>query len=111
MSVHALGCRLVVKVHSIEDLDPVMRRAKASGLALPTENDDYRRREAGVDKGQVIEIGPSCSQEYIGGLKVGDYIAFAKYAGKIIEDPEDKEKKYLIVNDQDVVALLRGFHD
>jgi len=110
-NVFAVGCKLVLKVHTIAELDPVLARAKKSGLALPEDNDDYKRREAGIDRGQILEIGPSCSQEYIGGLKVGDYVAFAKYAGKLIEDPVNKDIKVVVINDEDVVAGLRGYHD
>lgn len=110
MSVHAIGCRVLLKVHNIGDLDPVMKRAKASGIALPTADEDFRRREAGVDQGTVVEIGPSADKAYVGGLKIGDMVAFAKYAGKIIADPDDPEQKYLAVNDEDVVAVMRSKH-
>lgn len=110
MSVHAIGCRVALKVHNIEDLDPVMQSAKKAGLVMPTKDDDFQRRNAGIDQGTVHDIGPACNEAYVGGLKIGDMVAFAKYSGKIIPDPENPEVKYLMVNDEDVVAILRGGH-
>jgi co-chaperonin GroES (HSP10) len=45
-------------------------------------------------------------EEFVPWARVGDFIAFAKYSGKMLEDPEDGQK-YIVINDEDVVAVLR----
>jgi len=104
--IEAVGCKIVLAMHNIDDIDPVMRSAKAAGLAIARDQ-EFRRREAGVDRGTVLEIGPSVSEHYASGINVGDMIAFAKYAGKIVEDQENADKKYVVINDEDVVCILR----
>jgi co-chaperonin GroES (HSP10) len=41
-------------------------------------------------------------------VKVGDRISYARYAGKWVEE---NEKDYLIINDEDVVAILEPKND
>jgi co-chaperonin GroES (HSP10) len=103
----------LVRHHSIEERDEAFKKAKAAGIVFaPTE--DHARREAGVDRGQVLQVGPDAFRGYhlnsYGTLenfkpwcKPGDFIAFAKYSGMVVE--KDGEK-FLIINDEDVVCLL-----
>jgi co-chaperonin GroES (HSP10) len=106
-AVEAVGCKLVLKALTVED--PILKKMNAIGLEIAQmTKEDQKRAQAGVDKGEVIAIGPSCSEQYIGGIKVGDTIAFAKYAGKIVEALNDPEDKYLIINDEDVVVKFRS---
>lgn len=42
--------------------------------------------------------------------KVGDRILFSEYAGRIVEDPETG-KKYKLMNDDDVTAVVTGEKD
>jgi len=107
IAVEAVGCRLVLRVKEV--IDPVLERAKRAGFALATETEkDQQRAQAGVDKGTVLSIGPNCSPAWIEGVKVGDEVAFAKYAGKLVTALDDPEDKYLIINDEDVVCTYRS---
>ena len=107
IAVEAVGCRLVLR--AIEVVDETLKRAKQAGFVLARETeDDEKRAQAGVDQGVVLAIGPNVDAAYVGGVEVGDTVAIAKYSGKIISALEDKEDKYLIVNDQDVVAKYRS---
>ncbi len=102
------GHRVLVKLEKIEDVDPVYASAVRAGIAI-AETDDHRRREAGLDRGTVIDIGPTAWQDFNSDpwCKVGDFVAFAKYAGKVIEHPEDPEQRYIVLNDEDIVAILK----
>jgi co-chaperonin GroES (HSP10) len=93
MQVQAVGCKIVIKVERVEDHDPVFKRAKAAGLALAENHEDRLREQASIDRGEVLEIGPSCSDQYVAGVAVGDMIAFAKYSGKVVTDLENKDEK------------------
>lgn len=98
----AVGFRVLV------DPDPVEEVSKG-GIILATD----KKMEAGATQsGEVLDIGPEAFRaynraagfkEYVPWCKIGDRISFARYAGKwITRDNHD----YLMINDEDVVAVL-----
>ena len=118
----AVGHRVLVKKLMIEERDPVFKSAVKAGIALP-EHDDLRRREAGIDRGHIVDIGSDAWKQFYVNCnpgdknltnftpwaKVGDYVAFAKYGGMPLKDADGLE--YIMINDEDVVAVLEGFND
>ena len=115
------GHRVLVKVEKLEDIDEVYMAAKKAGLAFAENLDEHKRAELGVDRGTVVEVGSDAFKQFYMNCNPddtrmmffrpwcdkGDTIAFAKYSGKVIEDPEDGQK-YVVINDEDVVAVLKG---
>ena len=111
--MNPVGHRILVRPYSIEERDETFKKAKAAGIMIaPT--DDHNRREAGVDRGEVLQVGPDAFrgfylnsygtlENFTPWCKPGDFIAFAKYSGMIVE--KDGEK-FLIINDEDVVCIL-----
>lgn len=113
------GHRVLVKVEKLEDVDDVYKRAHQAGIHI-ADTEDARRQEAGLDRGTVVSIGADCFKAFYLNAnphdsdltnfepwcQVGDFISYAKYSGKMIEDPETKQK-YIVINDEDVVAVLR----
>lgn len=101
------GHRILIKPLELEQVDETYKRAKAVGIEL-LEGDKNRERNA-VDKGHVVSIGTTAFKDFGGApwCKEGDFIAYAKYAGKWVEDPFDKEK-YLVLNDEDVICVFCG---
>ena len=58
--------------------------------------------------GTVVALGKNAFKAFDDGhawCQVGDRVAFAKYGGFIIEDPEDKQL-YRLLNDEDIVAVV-----
>lgn len=102
--IRPAGHRVLVKVERIEEQDPVYISAKKAGIAL-VDSDESQRRQSGLDRGVVVAIGPTAFKAFgdVNWCEVGDFVAFAKYAGKIIED---KEVKFLVLNDEDIIAVL-----
>lgn len=98
------GHRVVVKQDKLEEVDPKYAKAKSFGLVL-AEHQDIKREQNGVDTGVVLSIGETAWKDFDTDpwCKVGDRIAFAKHAGKYLKDGEDE---VLIINDEDVVAVL-----
>lgn len=98
--------RVIVKIQSLAETDPVYKKAKNAGIELPVDHEDFRRQENAIDKGVVVEIGPAAFKEWGGaeanGIKVGKTVVFAKYAGKVLTD---KDTKYQVLNDEDIVAV------
>jgi co-chaperonin GroES (HSP10) len=100
--------RILVKADKLEDVDKTYVKAKQIGIVIP-EHEDRKRAQAGVDKGTVVSIGPTAFRDFQAEspIKEGDYIAYARFAGKIITDPETEEE-YVILNDEDVVCLFKN---
>jgi co-chaperonin GroES (HSP10) len=106
------GHRVVVKQEKLEDSDPTYRKAAKLGIMI-ADTDEKKREQAGFDKGIVISIGPGAFVEFNRNqnldrpwCKVGDKVAFAKYSGKTVVDPDDHET-YMVINDEDVVCIIR----
>ena len=105
--IRPCGHRLVVKAFKHAEVDEVTKKHLEFYKTLEVVGTETRA-DASVDKGVVIAIGPSAWKDFHGDAwcKVGDEIIFAKFAGKIVQDPEDLED-YFILNDEDVVAVLK----
>ena len=76
----------------------------SSGIILAI--DEKKERKA-VEYGTVIQVGPTAFIDYGREpdiLKGGDRISLNRYAGKSIVDTDEQE--YVIVNDQDVLAII-----
>lgn len=109
MQVKAVGHRLVIKPFSIEQHDPLFAAAKAAGIELlPNE---ARREQVAVDKGTVLEIGPSAFTALnppgadVPWCAVGDVIGYTRNAGKFIKI--DDTTHVLVINDEDVVNIFK----
>lgn len=114
MKIAPLGHRILVRKAQIDERDPAFKAAKAAGIIMARDHEDAKRRDAGVDRGWVIEVGPDAHRafhlnshgtldNFKPWVKAGDFIAFAKYAGMVIKDGDDE---YIVINDEDVVATL-----
>lgn len=101
------GHRVLIKVTDITEFDPVYQSARRSGIAIADSHEDHQRKQAGMDKGTVVSIGPTAFKDFGGDAwcSVGDLVVFAKYAGKVVEDTD--QKKYVVLNDEDIVAILK----
>ncbi|CAB4132734.1 GroS Co-chaperonin GroES (HSP10) [uncultured Caudovirales phage] len=99
--------RILVKADKLEETDKTYVKAKQLGLHIP-EMDDRKRAQAGVDKGTVVSIGPTAFRDFgaESPIKVGDYIAYARFAGKILTDPATEED-FVILNDEDIVCIFK----
>lgn len=102
------GHRVLVHQKEYDEVDPVFQSAKKAGIEFVKDREV--RYQASVDKGVILAVGPTAWKDFGSEpwAKVGDTIVFAKNAGKILEDPEDTENHYVVLNDEDVVAIIKG---
>ena len=80
---------------------------KIGSLYVPAYVKDNRAVENVF--GVIVAIGPTAWKAFDEGLpwaKVGDRVAFAKYGGFILEDPDSKEKLRLL-NDEDIISIWK----
>ena len=92
---------VLIHYEHIYDTDPAFIKAKKAGIAFAEEIEDAQRRQAGIDKGNIAAMGPDAFEDTNIKPKVGDRVGFAKHSGKIVQD-EKTEKKYVLINDEDV---------
>lgn len=96
--------RVLVKPDNVEDVDDVVRNAKASGLIVQLD----KREQAAIEVGTVVLVGATSYKEFgttaeEQGVIPGARIFFAKYAGKSVKDGEEK---FLMLNDEDVIGVI-----
>lgn len=87
-------------------IKPDYEKKTESGIVL-VQND--RMGVAAVDTGVIVKIGPTAWKAYDTGVawaKVGDRVGYAKHAGRIVENPDDPEDKYVLVADGDIRLVL-----
>ena len=94
------GHRILVRPINLEDSDPQLKRMAELGFTFV--DSEAKKEQRAMDTGFVEAVGPTAFRDFGGEAwcKVGDKIAFAKYGGKYIGD-------VLILNDEDVVAVLK----
>ena len=101
------GYRVLVKPRKLEEVDKVVASAQKSGIYIPKEHSDIARLERAVDQAEVLALGPTAFKDYGDAwCEVGDIVAYAKYAGKLVYDP-DLGEDVLVLNDEDVVCVIK----
>ena len=101
------GHRVLVKQTAYDEKDEVFKSAAKAGIVI--QKDPNVRYQESVDEGVIIDVGPTAWKDFGGEpwAKVGDTIVFAKHAGKKVVDPSDKDTHYVVLNDEDVVAIIK----
>ena len=94
------GHRVLVKAEEVE-------KVTKGGIILSDTAVD-RNTEANIF-GVIVAIGETAWKAFDDGAawaSVGDRVAFAKYGGFVIEDPDTGEK-FRLLNDDDITAIVR----
>ncbi len=113
MGIEALGFRLTIRPDKVTDseAEKTKQLAEKAGFILPDAvaedlDGEVFRAQASVDQGVVLTIGPTAfggdTQKW---CDVGDYVAYARHAGKWVKDPDTNEN-ILVLNDEDVICRI-----
>ena len=95
--IHPCGHRVLVLPEQVEEVS-------AGGIIMHTATQGDREALAQM-YGIVIEVGSSCyADQPDAWCKEGDRVSFAKYSGLIYEGID--KKKYRVISDLDVVAIV-----
>jgi co-chaperonin GroES (HSP10) len=114
MTIEALGHRLTIRPDKPTDseAEKTKKIAEAAGLVIPDKikndlDNEYTRERASVDQGYVLSIGKTAFRDFGGDAwcEVGDYVAYARHAGKFVKDP-DTDEDILVLNDEDVICRI-----
>lgn len=96
--IYPAGHRVLVKVDEIEE--------KTKGGIILVDAD--KQTEANIF-GTLVDVGPTAWKAFDDGdawAKIGDKVAFAKYGGFVIIDPDTRES-YRLLNDEDITCVIR----
>lgn len=106
MTILPTGHRILVKPFTIQEQDKQFKSATASGIILLEQ--DERKLQINVDKGTVLDIGPTAFKDFGGEpwFSVGDVVGFTRFGGKYIKNPATEED-FLILNDEDVICVFK----
>lgn len=96
-----VGFRLLVKPISLDEHDPVFARAKAIGITMAEKTE--RQEATIISSGTVVQVGPT--SQFQDEVKVGDRVDYVKHGGMFVHDPDDKDKKWYVINDEDVLVV------
>lgn len=106
--------RILVKIKSFDEQFKVSEDLKRLGFKIAHESGQEDFVRSGTDQGTVVQIGPLAwkvaswgygTADWQPWCEVGDEIIFAKYAGKMIIDPDDGTV-YMAINDEDVILIV-----
>lgn len=114
MTIEALGHRLTIRPDKVVDseAEKTKKLAEKAGFVLPEATKDsleseFTREQASVDQGTVLTIGSTAFRDFGGEAwcKEGDYVAYARHAGKFVKDP-DTDENILVLNDEDIICRI-----
>lgn len=94
-----VGYRVLIKPDSLEEITE-------TGIVL-VHKDELAAKAATV-RGTIVAIGPEAWTGMEPWVAVGDRVQYAKYAGKMVDDPDDPNNPYLVINDEDVLLKIEG---
>lgn len=99
---------ILVKPEKLEDFNKDIQRAKGMGLVIP-ELEDMKRAQASVDRGIVVALGATAYRDFNVDppVQVGDVVNYARFSGKLMEDPETGEE-FICLNDGDLICVIKG---
>ena len=96
--IYPAGHRVLVQVTEVEE--------KTQGGIFIVNAD--KQTEANIF-GIIVAVGPTAWKAFDDGeawAEVGDKVAFAKYGGFVIEDPDNGDK-FRLLNDEDITCIIR----
>lgn len=95
--------RVIVKPDDIHDTDPLFKKAKSAGIALPEAH--LKKEQVRQVEGELIAIGGNAFESWKGEIpQVGQRVIFDEYAGS---NKTINGIKYQIINDDDIIGIIK----
>lgn len=105
LKIKVPGHRVLVKPESVE-------KVSAGGIVIARPGHGEKLEQMATDRGTVVQVGPMCWRNYDYDqpdwkpwAKEGDRVIFARYAGKVVKNP-DTEEEFFLMNDEDIQVVL-----
>ncbi len=97
------GYRLLIEIDKVETVSE-------GGIIIIVNERDERMEASASQLGTVVGVGATCWKgkfEQDPWCYEGDYILFSKHSGRFVYDPDDNDKEYMVINDTDVLTVIR----
>jgi co-chaperonin GroES (HSP10) len=108
MSLNPVGHYILVRPLKIEDTDAAYAAAsRIKGFEFAGQ--EKRKEQIAISQGTVLALGHMAYKEMVDPTPwcgKGDVVAYVRHGGMYIKDP-DTQEDLLLLNDSDVVALLK----
>lgn len=118
MALTVKGHKLLIKHMTMKETVEIPKALADTGFKIELTSDQEKREEVASQVGIVLQIGRTCWHAYDrfkkdGSLnpdwepwcQKGDKILYARYSGKVVEDPDTKER-FMVISDEDVQAVV-----
>ena len=94
---NTLGFRLILKPEGV-------KKMSEGGIDMSAVS--LRTQAVNTDKGEVFMIGEAAwfDKPLKPDVKVGDLVFYSKYGAKTIQDPENPDEFYVLLNDEDILV-------
>jgi len=97
MAIKPTGHHVIVKPDPVEEYSE-------GGIKLVTNE---RAEKAARIRGTIVSVGPyAWADDPEPWAKEGDYVYYAKYAGKQITDPSKDDEELVLCLDVDILAVI-----
>lgn len=106
MAIKPILHRILVLPDKLEDKDKAFAAAsRIEGFKIYGAEKD--REQAAIDTGEVIDMGATAFLDFKteSPIQKGDSVVYARYGGKKVTDPVTNVD-YVLLNDEDVIAIL-----
>jgi co-chaperonin GroES (HSP10) len=114
MALKMMGHRILIKPDPVKEQTKLPEALRDLKFEVAKSVDQQRQEEVATTIGTIVSIGKMAWRAFDGThpdwepwCKVGDRVIFAKYGGKLIEDPVTLEK-FMVLNDEDIYAKVEG---
>lgn len=96
-NANTLGVRCILKPQGVK---------KVSDGGIDLSAISLRTQAVNTDKGVIYMIGPDAwyDENTKPDLKIGDLVFYSKYGAKTIQDPENPEEYFILLNDKDILV-------
>lgn len=94
---NTLGVRCILKPEGVQ-------KVSEGGIDLSAIS--LRTQAINTDKGVLFMIGEAAwyDKPVKPDLKVGDMVFYSKYGAKTIQDPENSDEYFILLNDEDILV-------
>lgn len=102
MRVRPVGHRVLIKPDKVEET------TKGGIILAPSLVNQEKNAQ---ERGTVVAIGSSCWDTFGDGTPwcaVGQLVYYPKYSGMKVKETEDSDEFLVIVNDEDIVAVIEN---
>jgi co-chaperonin GroES (HSP10) len=104
-----VGHRVIVRPKEVE-------KVSDGGIILTASTYEEKLEKAGICEGELVAIGPTAwrdfdkwagpGQSWYKWAKIGDYVWYSQYGGKLVQDPHTEEE-FVIMNDEDILMIIK----